>query len=178
MARGGMRDQLGGGFHRYATDEQWRVPHFEKMLYDQAQLAVAYTDAYQATKYDALADVARDTLDYVLRDMRGQDGGFYSAEDADSLAASPTRTSEGAFYLWTLDEIRAARPRRSGRLAFHYGLEPGGNVPHRPDSKGELQGTHGRSSRHTIAETAAVSDSVKRRCPSGARSRDDDCSTR
>ena len=86
MARGGIHDHLGGGFHRYSTDAAWHIPHFEKMLYDQAQLAVAYTEAYQITRIAALADVARHTLDYVLRDMRGADGGFLSAEDADSPA--------------------------------------------------------------------------------------------
>ena len=156
MALGGIHDQLGGGFHRYATDEQWRVPHFEKMLYDQAQLAIAYTEAYQATKYDALAEVARDTLDYLLRDMRGQDGGFYSAEDADSLAASATRPSEGAYYVWTLDEIRAVVGRDAADIfAFYYGVEPGGNVPPRQDTQGELKGRNVLSVRHTIAEAAA-----------------------
>jgi uncharacterized protein len=157
MALGGIHDQLGGGFHRYSTDGEWHVPHFEKMLYDQAQLAVAYTEAYQATKYDALASVARDTLDYVLRDMRGQDGGFYSAEDADSLAdPSATRPSEGAYYVWTLDEVRNALGRDAADVfAFYYGIEPSGNVPPKQDSQGELKGRNVLSVRHTIAETAA-----------------------
>ena len=84
MGHGGLYDQLGGGFHRYSTDEYWLVPHFEKMLYDQAQLAVAYLETYQATGKAFYADIARGVLDYVLRDMTSPDGGFFSAEDADS----------------------------------------------------------------------------------------------
>ena len=85
MAKGGMYDQLGGGFHRYSVDARWFVPHFEKMLYDQAQLAVSYLEAFQITGDAAYAETARGILDYVLRDMRDADGGFYSAEDADSV---------------------------------------------------------------------------------------------
>ena len=85
MAAGGMHDHLGGGFHRYSVDALWHVPHFEKMLYDQAQLAIAYLDAFQITREPEFESVARDILDYVRRDMTAKDGGFYSAEDADSL---------------------------------------------------------------------------------------------
>src|SRR5690606_11910269 len=99
MADGGIRDHVGGGFHRYATDAEWRVPHFEKMLYDQAQLAVAYTDAYQASRDPFFRGVAIETLDYVLREMRDPAGGFHSAEDADSVRADGRR-AEGAFYTW------------------------------------------------------------------------------
>ena len=157
MALGGIHDQLGGGFHRYSTDGEWHVPHFEKMLYDQAQLAVAYTEAYQVTKSDGLRSVARDTLDYVLRDMRSPEGGFYSAEDADSLAgASATRPSEGAYYVWTLDEIRNALGREAADIfAFYYGVEPAGNVPPRQDTQGELKGRNVLSVSHTIADAAA-----------------------
>ena len=87
MALGGMRDHVGGGFHRYSVDAEWRVPHFEKMLYDQAQLVLAYLEATQASGDPFYATVAEDTLDYVLRDMTSPEGAFYSAEDADSLAA-------------------------------------------------------------------------------------------
>ena len=85
MAEGGMHDQLGGGFHRYSVDERWFVPHFEKMLYDQAQLATSYLEAFQITGEQSFAETARRIFDYVLRDMTAPEGGFYSAEDADSV---------------------------------------------------------------------------------------------
>ena len=123
MARGGIHDQLAGGFHRYATDAAWKVPHFEKMLYDQAQLAVAYTEAYQATGDRELAAVSRDTLDYVLRDMRDRDGAFYSAEDADSKAtANATSLSEGAFYLWTRADLDRILGADAEAAAHYYGI--------------------------------------------------------
>ena len=84
MARGGIYDHLGGGFARYSTDERWLVPHFEKMLYDNALLAQVYVEAFQVTGDEGFAQVARETLDYVLRRMTGEEGGFYSTEDADS----------------------------------------------------------------------------------------------
>jgi uncharacterized protein YyaL (SSP411 family) len=93
MARGGIYDQLGGGFHRYSTDTTWLVPHFEKMLYDNALLAVAYLEAWQLTKKDLYARIVRETLDYVLRDMTSKEGGFYSAEDADSERSRGSSTS-------------------------------------------------------------------------------------
>jgi uncharacterized protein YyaL (SSP411 family) len=96
---GGLFDQLGGGFHRYSVDERWLVSHFEKMLYDQAQLVSSYIDAYQITRDPFFADIARRTCDYVLRDMTSPDGGFYSAEDADSEGV------EGRFYVWTRAEV-------------------------------------------------------------------------
>lgn len=106
MAAGGMHDQIGGGFHRYSVDRCWHVPHFEKMLYDQAQLAVVYLDAYQITRDKQYEAVARDILDYVARDITSKEGGFFSAEDADSPVAgigdpSHSKTAEGAFYIWT-----------------------------------------------------------------------------
>jgi hypothetical protein len=101
MARGGIYDQLGGGFARYSTDESWTVPHFEKMLYDNALLATAYVELWQVTKKESYRRIARETLDYVLRDMTSKDGGFYSAEDADS------EKIEGKFYVWTPAEVRA-----------------------------------------------------------------------
>jgi uncharacterized protein YyaL (SSP411 family) len=107
MWAGGMYDHLGGGFHRYSVDAFWRVPHFEKMLYDQAQLVVSYLEAFQITEDRFFADVATDVLEYVLRDMTDPAGGFYSAEDADSAIdpAHPHEKEEGAFYMWTLEEI-------------------------------------------------------------------------
>ena len=107
MANGGMHDQLGGGFHRYSVDERWFVPHFEKMLYDQAQLAMSYLEAFQITRDPFYAKLARSTLDYVLRDMTHPEGGFYSAEDADSVIdpAHPKEKGEGAFYIWSGAEL-------------------------------------------------------------------------
>src|SRR5207247_2099384 len=110
MAAGGIHDQLGGGFHRYATDAQWRVPHFEKMLYDNAQLAGLYLEAFQATGREEFAGVARQTLDYVAREMTSPEGGFYSASDADSAGG------EGAYFVWTGAEIDAAIGEQEGRL--------------------------------------------------------------
>src|SRR5205809_5608919 len=107
MAAGGMHDHIGGGFHRYSVDRYWHVPHFEKMLYDQAQLAVAYLDVFQITRDRQYGAVARDILDYVSLDMTSKEGGFFSAEDADSLVVAGigdpghNKTAEGAFYVWT-----------------------------------------------------------------------------
>lgn len=107
MARGGIHDHIAKGFHRYSTDQFWHVPHFEKMLYDQGQLAVSYLDAYQISKDSFYSDVAQDILEYVSRDLRDVNGGFYSAEDADSLPSNTaTRKKEGAFCVWKEQEIR------------------------------------------------------------------------
>ena len=119
MALGGMRDHIGGGFHRYSVDGDWRVPHFEKMLYDQAQLVLAYLEAAQATGDAFYAAVAEDTLDYVRRDMTDPGGGFYSAEDADSLppdqvGVSGAHKSEGAFYIWSDEEVEGFSGRTPG----------------------------------------------------------------
>jgi hypothetical protein len=139
MARGGMRDHLGGGFHRYSVDERWFLPHFEKMLYDQTQLASAYLDAFRISGDKALAEVARGILEYVLRDMTSPHGAFYSAEDADSLIdpAPGGEKGEGAFYVWTWNEIVDVLGEPLGELfARHYGVEAGGNVDH--DVHGEF----------------------------------------
>jgi len=141
MANGGMHDQLGGGFHRYSVDERWFVPHFEKMLYDQAQLAVSYIEAYQLTHDPFYAGIARSTLDYVLRDMTHAGGGFYSAEDADSVIdpANPKEKGEGAFYLWTAKELEQLLGERLAKMFAHrYGVEPDGNV--HEDPHGEFTG--------------------------------------
>ena len=141
MAMGGMRDHIGGGFHRYSVDAQWRVPHFEKMLYDQAQLAMAYLEAAQATGEDFFATVAEDTLNYVLRDLTDPLGGFYSAEDADSLppdAPAATHKSEGAFYIWSDDEIASILGADADVARRRFGIEPDGNAPQ--DPQGEFRG--------------------------------------
>jgi len=122
MRRGGMYDHVGFGFHRYSTDQRWLVPHFEKMLYDQALLAVAYVEAFQATGKEEYAQTAQQVLTYVLRDMTSPKGGFYSAEDADSEG------EEGKFYLWTYDEIR--RTLDVGEAALFvkaFNIEENGN---------------------------------------------------
>jgi uncharacterized protein len=142
IAEGGIRDHLGGGFHRYSVDEAWRVPHFEKMLYDQAQLALAALEAFQLAREPLLEEIARETLDYVLRDLASPEGGFFSAEDADSLDASsgPTpREREGAFYVWEAREIEEAVGQGAAAwLGERYGVRPGGNVE--LDPHGELAG--------------------------------------
>jgi uncharacterized protein YyaL (SSP411 family) len=156
MARGGIHDQLGGGFHRYSTDASWRVPHFEKMLYDQAQLAIAYTEAYQITHDRFFFGVTRDILDFTLREMRQPRGGFASAEDADSpLAAGKKQTGEGAFYVWNEREIESALGRENAVLFdYAYGVGASGNVPPQQDIRGELSGKNVLYEPHTIAETA------------------------
>jgi len=135
MAKGGMCDQLGGGFHRYSVDARWFVPHFEKMLYDQAQLAISYVEAFQIARDPSFALTARGILDYVLRDMRDPGGAFYSAEDADSVIdpAHPAEKGEGAFYLWTQSEIEAVAPHpESDWFCYRFGVEPDGNVASDP----------------------------------------------
>lgn len=122
MAAGGVRDQLGGGFHRYATDAAWQVPHFEKMLYDNAQLASVYLAGWQATGRAELADVARATLDDLLRNLRADGGAFRTAIDADDPGG------EGAYYTWTPAEIDAALPADLAALVRdYYGVVPAGN---------------------------------------------------
>ncbi|MFC2067434.1 thioredoxin domain-containing protein [Chloroflexota bacterium] len=111
MKRGGIYDHIGFGFHRYSTDSRWLVPHFEKMLYDQALLAMAYTEAYQATGKEEYAQTTREVFTYVLRDMVSPEGGFYSAEDADSEGA------EGKFYVWSSDEIQRILSDKEAILA-------------------------------------------------------------
>lgn len=141
MAKGGMHDQLGGGFHRYSVDEYWFVPHFEKMLYDQAQLATSYVEAYQITGDQQYARVAHDIFDYVLRDLRHPGGGFFCAEDADSAsdAARPTEKGEGAFYVWTRDELEALLgAERAAWFAQVFGCRANGNVDN--DPHGEFTG--------------------------------------
>jgi uncharacterized protein YyaL (SSP411 family) len=133
MAAGGMYDHLAGGFHRYSVDGQWRVPHFEKMLYDQAQLAVAYIEAFQLSGDPFFAVVAREVLAYVLGEMRDAGGGFYSAEDAESVIPGDTVKEEGAFYVWTMKEILDALGEERGRVfAFRLGASDSGNALHDP----------------------------------------------
>ncbi|MCF7729331.1 MAG: thioredoxin domain-containing protein [Chthoniobacterales bacterium] len=176
MASGGLHDQLGGGFHRYSVDRFWQVPHFEKMLYDQAQLAMAYLEAYQILSFDSnkiandcgvpkldrstpssssyleypknefsfsaheYAEVVHSILSYVKRDMASHEGGFYCAEDADSINSMGIK-SEGAFYVWSMKEIEILlTPEEFSLMKQYYKLSEEGNVPKELDPHGELQG--------------------------------------
>ncbi len=126
MAAGGINDQIGGGFHRYSVDAHWLVPHFEKMLYDNALLVRLYLEAYQATRDPELATVARATLDYVRREMTHPDGGFYAAQDADSEGV------EGKFFVWTPDELAAVvGPANAEIVCRFYDVTPEGNFEHK-----------------------------------------------
>ena len=121
MAKGGIFDQIGGGFHRYSTDTKWLVPHFEKMLYDNALMPVNYAEAYQITKDPFYLDVLKKTLDFVLREMTSPDGGFYSAYDADSEGV------EGKFYVWTKKEIKEILGDDADIFCLYYDVTDGGN---------------------------------------------------
>jgi uncharacterized protein YyaL (SSP411 family) len=182
MAAGGMHDHLGGGFHRYSVDRYWHVPHFEKMLYDQAQLAVAYLDAFQITRDPQFESVTRDILDYVARDMTSKEGGFFSAEDADSpvpvamvydrrtsesgkrasiessdadrAPLQKPETAEGAFYIWAKKEIDSALDETAEMFDFHYGVQPHGNAPEGSDPQDEFRGKNILIERHSIVDTA------------------------
>jgi uncharacterized protein YyaL (SSP411 family) len=160
MARGGIYDQIGGGFHRYATDDRWFVPHFEKMLYDNAQLIVNYLEAHQTGGGEFFLSVALETADYLMRDMQHPDGGFYSAEDADSMLPEDGRVGngkkvEGAFYTWKEDMIRTALEDSlaADLFCYRYGAVPGGNVAIDPHGYFRHKNILYRS--HSIAESAA-----------------------
>ncbi|AKQ64030.1 Thymidylate kinase [Myxococcus hansupus] len=125
MARGGIYDQLGGGFHRYSVDERWLVPHFEKMLYDNAQLLHLYAQAQQVEPRPLWRKVVEETVEYVRREMTDAGGGFYAAQDADSEG------EEGKFFVWKPEEVRAALPEAQAELVLrHFGIKPGGNFEH------------------------------------------------
>jgi len=156
MAGGGMHDHLGGGFHRYSVDARWHVPHFEKMLYDQAQLAEAYLIGGQMTGRADFHQVARGILDYVRRDLMSPGGGFYSAEDADSLPrADASEKIEGAFYVWTEAEIAAAlTAAEAGVFKLTYQIQEQGNVARDSDPRGELAGNNVLHRQKRLASTA------------------------
>jgi uncharacterized protein YyaL (SSP411 family) len=148
MREGGVYDHIGLGFHRYAIDQQWRVPHFEKMLYDQAMLAMAYTEAYQATGKEEYAQTVREILSYVLRDMTAPNGGFYAAEDADSEG------EEGTFYIWTEEQVRQVLPAEEADLIVEvYNLTAEGNYAE--EASGEKNGTNIFYLTKPLAELAA-----------------------
>jgi len=135
MRAGGMYDQIGFGFHRYSTDDHWLLPHFEKMLYDQAMLIMAYAEAYQATGKQVYADTVREIIEYVLRDMRSLRGGFYSAEDADSEG------EEGKFYVWTAGEMEKTLGKDDAAFAASvFGVTVDGNM--HDEATGQQTGTN------------------------------------
>jgi uncharacterized protein YyaL (SSP411 family) len=155
MEKGGMNDQLGGGFHRYSVDEYWFVPHFEKMLYDQAQLVTSYLEAFQITGNATLALAARRTIDYVLRELTAPEGAFWSAEDADSVVdpADPHHKSEGWFYIWSWKEVvEILGEEKAQWFAHRYGMTPDGNVAN--DPHGEFTGRNILFQGKSVEETA------------------------
>lgn len=142
MFSGGIHDHLSGGFHRYSVTEEWKLPHFEKMLYDQAQIATAYLTAYQISKRNLYKDAASDIFKYVATQMTDSTtGGFYSAEDADSpLKDDPSVKREGAFYVWEHEELKSLlNEQELAVLTLLYDLKPHGNVPSEYDPHGELE---------------------------------------
>ena len=147
MQEGGIYDHIGFGFHRYSTDSHWLVPHFEKMLYDQAMLAMAYIEAYQATGKKELRETAKKIFTYVLRDMTDSKGGFYSAEDADSEGV------EGKFYVWTEDEIRKVLKGEEADLIINvYNIDKTGNF--RDEASGKNTGANILHLEKTLTEVA------------------------
>jgi uncharacterized protein YyaL (SSP411 family) len=156
MAKGGIHDHVGGGFHRYSVDAEWFVPHFEKMLYDQAQIAVCALGSWQATGSELPAWLARGVFEYVLRDLTSPEGGFYSAEDADSREGEGAESVEGAFYVWTLAEVERVLGADAALLASHYGLKPDGNVARERDPHGDFTGKNILAQVRPLAETATL----------------------
>jgi hypothetical protein len=171
MARGGMYDHVGGGFARYSTDERWLVPHFEKMLYDNALLAKAYLEAFQVTAEPRYRQVATEILDYVLREMTGPEGGFYSATDADSEG------EEGKFYVWTPREIETILGQTAARaFCAYYDISPGGNweghsIPNTPRPLADVAAELGIAAAELEASLARsralVYEARQRRVPPG-----------
>ncbi len=153
MARGGIWDHLGGGFHRYSTDQNWHVPHFEKMLYDQALLSRAYLEGYQVTGSGEYSKVAREILDYVLSRMTDKAGGFYSAEDADSFDAVGGHLKEGAYYVFSKPEIEEALGKEAAAVFnYCYGVLPQGNAAF--DPHGEFSGKNILYRAHGLEDAA------------------------
>ena len=167
MAEGGMRDHVGGGFHRYSVDAGWRIPHFEKMLYDQAQLTLAYLEAGQLSGESRFFNVASDTLRYVTRELTGAEDGFLSAQDADSFPPEEAGTvgvkkTEGAFYLWTRDELDELLGSEADLVARRYGVEAAGNAPQDPTGEfiGKNQFYQARSLDDVAREAGATAGEV------------------
>ncbi|CAI9297189.1 unnamed protein product [Lactuca saligna] len=162
MARGGVHDHVGGGFHRYSVDECWHVPHFEKMLYDQGQLANVYLDVFSITKDVFYSCVARDILDYLRRDMIGPNGEIFSAEDADSAESeNSTKKKEGAFYVWSNNEVDDIVGEHASLFKEHYYIKKSGNcdLSSRSDPDKEFKGKNvliERNSADTIASKYGI----------------------
>jgi uncharacterized protein len=144
MAHGGIWDHVGGGFHRYSVDGYWHIPHYEKMLYDQGQLLWAYAEGHLLTGSVFLAEMAREIAAYAKRDLRHPEGGFFSAEDADSYAKEgDDHKKEGAFYIWTAAEIDELLGKEQGSVfRYAYGARRDGNARPESDPHGELKGTN------------------------------------
>ncbi|MGJ8643265.1 MAG: thioredoxin domain-containing protein [Luteolibacter sp.] len=142
ITKGGIHDHLGGGFHRYSVDRYWHVPHYEKMLYDQGQLALAFTEAWQLTKDDLFRQTTEDILDYLLTEMLDANGAFHSAEDADSLRKEgDSEKHEGAFWTWTSEEISSLLdPKAASIFSMAYGVQAGGNSRPESDPHDKLEG--------------------------------------
>ncbi|MBE2226573.1 MAG: thioredoxin domain-containing protein [Ignavibacteria bacterium] len=156
MAKGGLYDHLGGGFHRYSVDRYWRVPHFEKMLYDQAQLAVNYLEAYQITGDKYFGDITCDVLGYVGRVMTHPEGGFFSAEDAESVIdpAEPHEKEEGAFYVWSKSEIDTLLGEDAEIFNYFYGVNSHGNAPQGSDPHSVFVEKSILYKAHSLSETS------------------------
>lgn len=157
IAKGGIHDHVGQGIHRYSTDYKWHVPHFEKMLYDQAQLISSYSDLYKITKKPLYKEMVEDIFTYVTRDLCHKDGAFYSAEDADSL---PKRDSEekleGAFAVWTYNELKHVLGEKSKIFCDFFSVKPEGNIDPSKDIQGELEG------QNILMESCHLSDLAKK----------------
>ena len=156
MANGGLRDHVGGGFHRYSVDGYWHVPHYEKMLYDQAQLLPAYAEAYAITEGEYYKTVTQQTVDYLQRDLLHPEGAFYSAEDADSLAAAISEhKTEGAFYVWTAEEVDELLGKHDGGIfRYAFGIRKNGNARPESDPHGELKGLNTLFRAYSAKKTA------------------------
>ncbi|RBP38674.1 hypothetical protein DES53_111196 [Roseimicrobium gellanilyticum] len=156
MAKGGMHDQLGGGFHRYSVDGYWHIPHYEKMLYDQGQLLTAYLEGYQHLGMGYFVEVAKGIITYCNRELRHPEGGYYSAEDADSyIDDTRTEKREGFFYVWKAAEIDERLGKEEGSIfRYAFGARRDGNARPESDPHGELTGTNTLFRAYTVKKTA------------------------
>jgi len=156
IIEGGIHDHIGGGFHRYSVDKYWHIPHYEKMLYDQAQLACTFLEAFQISKDELYSDAAIDIFGYVAENLMHEDGGIFSAEDADSLNPETGKMSEGSFYVWRYDEIAEVLGSDSNCDMFcaYYGIDKKGNTRPESDPHGELKGTNTLYIRNDLEDIA------------------------